>query len=303
VKAAFSCVVDAKPKFEWQGFLWAASLLRSAACSAADLRVHHVRGVSDRFLALMRELQVACVEIEPFPGHPYCNKIQQCFSPAFRDDDVVILTDADLFFVAAPSLPFDVRFAGKIVDLPNPPIRVLDGIYRARGVRPPARVPASCALSRKEATFASNLNGGLYVIPKPLLPTLGERWRENALWLLDHDYATSDFGVHVDQVAMALSLDELQVAVTPLDARVNCPIHLPADRLKCVNLPDIAVLHYHALLTPGGDELRETGLPNIDQAIRHANRDIAHILAVARTEPTFENWHEAMLAGFRSRIP
>ena len=51
-----------------------------------------------------------------------------------------------------------------------------------------------------------NCNGGLYLIPAPLLPVLAPAWETWARWLLDRRGLLRDWTFHLDQVAMVLAL-------------------------------------------------------------------------------------------------
>ena len=143
-------------------------------------------GVTGHFRSSLQRLNVTIVETEPFDGgHAYCNKIQQCFSNAFNNYDKIILTDADLFFLAPPQLPADNMFAGKIVDMQNPPLEMLCSLYHEARIKPSDTVPVDCALSDDEKTLRSNLNGGFYCIDTSILNDLGRYWKKHALWLID----------------------------------------------------------------------------------------------------------------------
>jgi SAM-dependent methyltransferase len=277
VRTAWSCVIDAKPKFEWQGFLWIASLVRNGGVAPADLKVHCLPGVTEGFKKVAAKLGACVVETRPFEaGHVYCNKIEQCSSPAFEGYERIVLCDSDLFFLAAPELP-EAPFAGKPVDLPNPPLGVLRRIYGEAGVTPSEEIPVDCALSPEERTIRSNMNGGLYRIDGSLLRELGAAWRKNALWLLERIDRLGSYKAHVDQVAMALALDQLRVPFALLTARENFPAHLPPERLRAFASGPVSVLHYHARVTPQGD-LEPPGVPWVDEHVARANRDIKAIV-------------------------
>ena len=277
MKIAYSCVVDAHPKFEWQALLWVNSLLRNG-CNAEDLKVHCLPGVTDNLLTSLRKLNVYPVDTPPFEGGPaYCNKMQQCISGAFSGYDKVVLADADLFFLALPQLPADASFAGKLVDMPNPPVAILRDIYREARVPFSKEVPVECALTKDETTFRSNINGGFYYLDEALLHDLGKEWKKHALWLISKISSGTRLFTHVDQVAMALALDEMKIEVTLLSAQINFPIHLDKSRLALFAATPIDVLHYHSNVLPSG-EIMPTGVPFVDEAITRANREITAII-------------------------
>ena len=277
MKTAYSCVVDAHPKFEWQALLWVNSLLR-CGCPPEDLKVHCMPGVTENLLASLRRLHVNPVATWPFENGPaYCNKMQQCDSTAFDGYDKAVLADVDLFFLAQPQLPEAAVFAGKLVDLPNPPLAVLKDIYREAGVPFSKPVPVDCALGKGERTFKSNMNGGFYYLDAALLKDLGRAWEKHARWLIKKVAAGARLFTHIDQVAMALALDEMKIDVTILSALVNFPVHLDRNRLGMLPSDRIAVLHYHSKVLPSG-EIMSTGVPNVDEAIARANREIVSII-------------------------
>lgn len=92
-----------------------------------------------------------------------------------------------------------------------------------------------------QRTVSGNNNGGLYLVPSPLLRGVATAWAHWAAWLLDQLELLENWVVYVDQVAMALTAET--VASVPLDVRWNTPIHdptrIPADP------PEPAVIHYH----------------------------------------------------------
>ena len=278
MKTAYSCVVDAQPKLEWQAFLWMHSLVENAGCAARHLKVHHVPGVTDYFLNAARDFGVTLVPLQPFAGgHGFSNKIEQCFSAAFQGYEKVVLCDCDLFFLSPPRLPKNATFAGKIVDLPNPSIDLLRAIYDQAGITAPAEIRVDCALSANETTLRGNCNGGFYALDPRLLSRLGDAWRKHALWLLARREIFGDYWAHVDQAAMALALSELRVDCTLLTAESNFPVHLPAERLKTLDATRIDVLHYHSSVLPSG-QIKTTGIAAIDAAIGRANQSIAALV-------------------------
>ena len=274
MKIAYSCVVDAHPKFEWQAMLWAHSLLRNGGCGAEALKIHCLPGVTNNFRESFRRLDIETIEIQPFEqGHVYCNKIQQCFSGAFKGFDKIVLADTDLFFLAPPIVPDEALFAGKTVDLPVPPLKILQSLYRKARIPFPKEVRVSCPLSEDEKTFRSNINGGFYAIGGALIEELGRLWKKQALWLINQGASNA----HVDQVALAMALDTLKIDFALLSAETNCPVHLPAERLNTLKLSHIRVLHYHSRVLPSG-EIMPSQIPVIDVAIDRANREISAII-------------------------
>ena len=277
MKIAFSCVVDAKPHFEWQAFILVQSLLRNVKCVPRDIKVHCLPGVSRSFRRIINKLSIDMVNIQPFEGNPYCNKIQQCFSNIFDSYDKVILLDCDLFFFALPSIDVNAIFSSKTVDLPNPPIEILDEVFQAAVINKPKQVPVDCSLSDEEITYDNNFNGGLYIIDQKYLHQIGTLWKQQADWLLGHIDLLKNYHQHVDQISLSLALSQLGIKSQRLSAQNNFPVHLSIERIKQLNNENIKVLHYHKSILPDG-KIKNTGIPEIDQQISRANNEIEAIL-------------------------
>lgn len=278
MKIAFSCVVDSKPHFEWQAFILIQSLLRNVKCDPVDIKVHCSPGVTQAFRMLLAKLKIDAIDIQPFDGHPYCNKIQQCFSGVFDAYDKVVLADCDMFFCSLPDMDVNSVFSAKVVDLPNPPIAILDEVFQAAGMDKPKQVLVDCALSDGDVTYENNFNGGLYIVKREHLSEIGTAWKEQARWLLEHlDLLTPDYQHHADQVAMSLALSQLGVKPNLLSAQDNFPVHLEAERIQPLSKKNIKVIHYHKHLLPDG-RIKPTGIPETDLQIIHANHEIEAIL-------------------------
>jgi 2-polyprenyl-3-methyl-5-hydroxy-6-metoxy-1,4-benzoquinol methylase len=277
MKIAFSCVVDAKPHFEWQAFILVQSLIRNVKCDPRDIKIHCLPGVSQAFRKIVNQLGIDIIDIQPFEGNAYCNKIQQCFSNAFDSYDKVILLDCDLFFFSLPNINENTVFSAKIVDLPNPPIEILDEVYQTASIKRPKQVPVDCNLSAEEKTYENNFNGGVYIIDRKYLREIGAAWKKQAYWLLDHLALLGNYRPHVDQISMSLALSQLGIKAESLTAQNNFPVHLPIERIKELESENIRILHYHNHVLPDG-KIKNTGIPNIDQQIFQGNSEIEQIL-------------------------
>jgi 2-polyprenyl-3-methyl-5-hydroxy-6-metoxy-1,4-benzoquinol methylase len=161
--------------------------------------------------------------------------------------------------------------------MPLPPLEIQRSLYQEAGIRPSDIVPVDCALLKEERTFKSNLNGGFYCIDVALMDELGLHWKKNALWTLERIERLGAYQAHVDQIAMALTLDELKIDVALVPAQLNFPIHLGKNRLGVLCADRIDVLHYHSNVLPNG-LIKATGVPAVDCAIARANADIASII-------------------------
>jgi len=286
----YSCVVDGAGPYPYQATLLVRSLIELAGVAPGEIVAHIVTGADP---AVARELGrhgVATRSVAPF-GHPYCNKLQQLRHLAERPADRTILLDTDIFALRPLDLPASDAIQGKIVDVALPPLRVIRGIAAEAGLEiPPARTDL-----RGEETVAGNFNGGLYVIPGPLLAPLADGWERWARWCLERLPLFESWTAHVDQIAFAFAVRELGLPIAPLGRAWNMPTHQgPADVEEPVRL-----LHYHRHVDEDL-ELRPTGGPGVDAEIARANEAIRRWRLENGTGPLFRQAREATEGRARS---
>ncbi|WLR43867.1 hypothetical protein LC087_07025 [Bacillus carboniphilus] len=247
MKAYYSCLLDSKPKFYKQCFLLVHSLIELANVPPQHIWVHFTNDVDEMILQQLQALKIQLFEIERFGDERYCNKIAQLSNKNLHHADLVVLMDTDMIVTK----PFIENVSidcvnGKIVDLANPDINVLEDIFQKAGIeRTLGRVKTDIS---KEETLKGNFNGGLYIIPKKYMKTVNESWRKWALWLLEKKHLhKAGKGIHVDQVSFCMTLHENKLPIEHLNRKYNMPTHL--SFYKDV---DPYILHYHDLLTSNG---------------------------------------------------
>ena len=288
-QAIFSCVVDAPPRFHLDALRWFSSLTTIAGIDPRDLVVHVVGPDTSDVLLYLRSRGVTVRPVEAFdPRSPHCNKVAGALRLA-RDERArsVILCDTDIAVLEDPRT-IDIApgsIGGKVVDTPVPPLEVLREIFAAAGVPAPATTPLPWG--ENQVTVVGNNNGGLYLIPGPLLAVLAPAWEMWARWLLDRRELLLDWTFHLDQVAMVLALTAEGIGSEQLDVRWNTPIHdlsrIPPDP------PVPAVIHYHQEIDSEG-RIRLTGFPSIDQQIERVNEAIGRTWQEASPTVTFGKW-------------
>jgi hypothetical protein len=166
--------------------------------------------------------------------------------------------------------------AGKVVDVENPPLAVLDTLFgRAGFFERPDIVDVD---SRPGQTYRGNCNGGLYSVPKRLAETLFESWGRHARLLLDDIEPLRAIGKasHVDQIAFCMAAFESGLPFEHLPSNLNYPLHLAGPNRHRDDENPLALLHYHstALNVLG---MIEPGRPLDEQeteAVGEANRQI-----------------------------
>ena len=288
-QGVFSCVVDEHPRFHLEALRWFVSLTTIAGVDPRDLRVHVVGSDASDALVHLRSCGVTVRRIDPFdPRSPHCNKVAGAMRLAEEQvEGVVVLCDTDVAILEDPRTlvvpPGSI--GGKVVDSPVPPLDVILDIFAAAEVPAPQSIPLPWGAG--QTTIVGNFNGGLYLIPAPLLPVVAPAWEAWARWLLGHRELLLDWAFHLDQVAMALALAAEGIGSEQLEVRWNTPIHdltrIPADP------PAPAIIHYHQQVDPQG-RILSTGFSSIDQQIERVNQAIGVLWQEAFPNATFWQW-------------
>ncbi|MDH3919783.1 MAG: hypothetical protein OEU25_16600, partial [Rhodospirillales bacterium] len=137
----FSCVVDEAAKFHQQAVVFVASAIVLAGISPDQIYVHVIGGRETSATRHLRGLGVTIVPCRPFdPAHPYCNKLLQLRSAPLQDADLLVLCDCDLAFAGPIGDALEgMRLRAKIVDCANPPLSILEGLFRSADFPGPLR--------------------------------------------------------------------------------------------------------------------------------------------------------------------
>ena len=279
-----SCVVDDNPKFRLQAWNWLCGL--RALGTRCRLFVHHVRGaLGETLQAEMREHGVTLVEIEPYGDGPavYCNKIRQLETREFLEADFVVLSDTDIAFLRDPAdLVEEGKFRAKVVDNNNPPEEMWRQLAALCGIT--GDIPTvALELAPEVDVFATNFNGGVYVMPSDFARQIHPLWEKHARTCLDAADLLGKYAGHCDQLGMGFALLESQIPVSRLPTTANLPTHIDADTLGVLEPGEVWALHYHNRLDAHG-LLRKTGVSWIDEAIERCNTTL-----VAQRRRAFSN--------------
>jgi hypothetical protein len=282
-------VVDDHPRFHLDAIRWFTALTAVAGVDPGDLVVHVVGRDDSDALDYMRSRGVSVRSVERFdPRSPHCNKISGALRLAEdRRDGLVVLCDTDVVVLDDPR-GIDVpsgAIAGKPVDAPVPPYEVILAIFDAAGVAAPPAVPL--AWGTNQQTVEGNSNGGLYLIPGPLLAGISSSWAQWARWLLDRLELLQQWTVYIDQVAMAMALSATGTGAMALDVRWNTPVHAPTTIPADAAEPSI--IHYHQQVDRRG-RLLTTGVPSIDRRITVANQAIDGLWPDGFPPSTYDEW-------------
>lgn len=278
--ARYSCLVDAGPKFVYQLWIWATTLVRCAGVSPADLYVLLVHRDAPNAAAeeFLRGEGIAFSYVRPFgdggPATRFCNRLRQLESPVLREREYVVLCDTDLAFLSAldPWIGLGT-FCIKEVDFPNPPLALHEALYRRAGFdRLPDR--KRCSFGGAE-TFVTNCNGGVYIVRTAIFDDLLPRWTRWISWVLEQRDLLGHYTLHVSQISFSLAVWEMGEPIVPLPLIANFPTHALRSQYDPHNDVPL-VLHYHDRLDDDG-ALLGVGVSVIDGQIARVNAALTAI--------------------------
>jgi hypothetical protein len=234
---ALCCIVDEHPRFYVEFVLWAICV-RNSLPERFRPFVYSIGEVPRDLLDWAGEFGVQAVLAAPVvEGSPHSNKI----APFFDDHgaEFTIVCDTDLFFVADPGeLLTSNRFRAAPNNHCNPPPRIFQSILAASGLDRPYR-PGVALFKGGEGlreTHINNISAGIVVAPSERAAELAEKWRKWAAWLVKNRGLLEAWGVHVDQVAFALAMEELDEDVEFLPPQINVILHLLGEISTCYAL-------------------------------------------------------------------
>ena len=251
-----SLVVDALSLHYYQAELLLYSLEVCAKVQKEHILVQCLDRVDKVFLDYLDKEGYRYRIIEPYLDGKYCNKLQQL--EAFKTKDLIgmdgiILLDTDMFVLHPFDIPNSHLFSAKTVDAPNPPLKILQNIFKEANIDTPKIVHSDWKIADNQ-TFACNFNGGFYYVPSAIVSELSSEWRKWASWLYDRSdlFANKQQSIHTDQVSMAMAVTSLQIPYQNLPANSNIPIHQGNVLTSLKDKKEITLLHYHREITPFG---------------------------------------------------
>lgn len=275
----FSFIVDEDPRFAYQGWHLAHSIMDQLHALPSSIFVQFTREVDSQTIDAFRLLGCRTTKIERFGDGKYCNKLAQ-WNGELRGSifNQFIFLDTDTIFVGdcLDQLRSDVICA-KVVDLANPPIDVFEEVMCAAGF---SALPNACRVdASQEKTYFANSNGGLYSIPKQFADILFESWRRWSLWLLGNSepLRRANKTGHIDQISFCIAVHETGLPFQFIPSNLNYFVHFVGQHYYYDSTKPISLLHYHndsvnvvGLLDPAG-----AVTPAEKEAIGQANSQIA----------------------------
>lgn len=245
-KVAFSFVVDADPRFAYQGWHLARSILEHTDAKPSDINVHLTPEVDARVREVFVRAGFRTHALARFGDGRFCNKISQWTALDDLDADHFVFLDTDVILLSdcCEQLPRHTVCA-KVVDLSNPSTDVLDEIMTLAGS---SFEPKLCIVDAgDEKTYTGNCNGGMYSVPRLHAATLFSAWKRWAAWLLENSdpLEKANKANHLDQVSFFLAINETGLPFAFASSNVNYFVHFPGEHKYLDPSRSISVLHYH----------------------------------------------------------
>ena len=268
MRAVYSFVIDENPRFIAEGQIFLRTIL-AAGVQPRDIVAQVTQRSGDVGRSLAARFGVRAIDLPLGPDGAYCNKINQLFTLAGDDFDVLVACDTDLAFTR----PLDeVAKMGcvraKRVDQDNPPLAVLEEIREFLGFQQQPQLAAP-GCSPSATTYALNCNGGVLLIPRQFMQPLREAWLEYAKVLTGQRHLLRQWVNHIDQVSWTFAMLKLALPFEELPVEYNFPTNI-AKKVPRGTYARPVVLHYHRALDRRG-RLRLSGIRLVDEAVREAN--------------------------------
>lgn len=215
----------------------------------------------------------------PAPQSPHCNKLLPFLEE--QPSDYVLVTDADLYFVANPAA---LVAASAIQAAPNnhcsPPGHVFRDLFRHAGFQH-AYKPGVSLLESKgghRETYLNNISAGIVCMPSATAASFAPMWLEKAQWLIENRQLLGPWAIHVDQVGFALAMAERGEQVLFFPPQTNIILHmLPTlDTAYAFHLTTGHIPKFPARFLVDGLLSDEGVSPRMKVAIGVLNESIAH---------------------------
>lgn len=274
MRLKYSFVIDEDPRFIVESQIFLQTIL-AAGVPARDVVAQVTSRSGDIGRNIAARFGVRAIDLPLGPDGAYCNKINELFTLADDDFDVLAVCDTDLAFIRPLDEVAKVDFVrAKRVDQENPPLAILEQIRELLGFvqQPPLRAPG---LAPAATTYALNCNGGVLLIPRQFMGPLGEAWLGYARTLTAHRHLFRQWVNHIDQVSWMFAMLKLALPFEELPVEYNFPTNL-AKRVPQGSYTQPAVLHYHRALDRRG-RLRSSGVRLVDKSIKQANSHLGRV--------------------------
>ncbi len=273
----YSMVLDGHPVHPYQADTLAFTLQRFGDVPPDRIVAHCTNRVSERVREALADRGLEVVPVTPYLDGTYCNKITQLdrFLEVGGRAEGVFLFDLDVAILAPLDVPDRASVWGKIVDDTNPPLDLLERVFRTADVPLPNVLPCDWSPPRGD-TLATNFNGGLLYIPLTHVKTLRHTWRQWAEYLFRHEelFEGPAERSHIDQMSFALAVASHRLPYGHLTANWNFPGHYTRWPRSFDPESPVHALHYHQCLDRFGLVAPVFSHDALDEAVAKLNDEI-----------------------------
>lgn len=175
MRLRYSFVIDEHSRFILESRIFLRTIL-AADVRPTDIVAQVTARSGEVGKRIAAEFGVRALDLPLGPDGAYCNKINQLFTLAGEDFDVLAACDTDIAIMRPlDEVATTESVRARRVDQENPPLAVLERIRAFLGFpqQPPLAAPGCCPTA---TTYAMNCNGGMLLIPRRLMQPLGDAW-------------------------------------------------------------------------------------------------------------------------------
>jgi len=273
-------VIDRHPRFRTELILWATCVHKTFPTS--DFR-RVVYFVDEAPAALTGWLEDRGFEwrlmAAPAPQSPHCNKLVPFLEQ--QSSDYVLVTDADLYFVANPvGLIADSAIQAAPNNHCNPPGHVFRDLFRHAGLEHAYKPGVSLmgGSSGHRETYLNNISAGIVCMPSATAASFAPTWLAKVRWLIENRGLLGPWAIHVDQVGFALAMAERNEQVLFFPPQTNIILHMlqTLDTAYAFHLTTGHIPHFSSRFLADG-LLSDDGVSApMKMAIGVLNESIAH---------------------------
>ena len=253
MNVVFTCVTEPTRKYLDQSARLLMSL-RWFGGSVANARfVLGTTGpIPEEAAGVFRRYGAEVVLVERYDAsHGPSNKVSLLKHPALAGHDVVVLIDCDTVVVQDPARWLAVPgVAAKLADVHSVQLPELEQVFLHFGApMPEARFTHELTGERNVAYC----NSGVVIVNEAHREKFSGDWDYWNRAVLDAPESVPFKRYHVDQLSLALAIENSGIPFQELPAEMNMPVHLPEHYYpESWHARDPAIIHYHWLAYPNG---------------------------------------------------
>ncbi len=289
-KKLMACIVDKHPRFYWEFINWYYCCDAYLDSNVFDCKVYFIGPVPEDILDFCAQHNIQKVVTDTFHVEsPHCNKILPYLDEANASYDHVIVTDSDWYVVEDIQYYCNDQIRLAPNNSNNPPLPVFERIYQKLGMTDKIAAGVSLFASKhSRESHIHNVSGGITIIPKAHFAHFGANWAKWALWLIENRALLGKWRVHVDQVATAITVDDMDTFIHFLPPQTNTVLELLKD-VRTVSAFHIAKTHrehFHYFFDEEGCLDSSQFNPGLAGSILKLNDCIKKTKETAQTLPT-----------------